>query len=74
MYGPAVVLTRLTTFAEAELLDGGRVEVETDCGLATRRIDWPADAENRFAAGRLRAELRPDGRMTAYGYDDAGRV
>ena len=63
------VVVRVATFAEAELLDGGRVEVETDCGLATRRIYWPADAENRFAAGRLRAELRPDGRMTAYDYD-----
>ena len=60
------VVVRVATFAEAELLDGGRVEVETDCGLATRRIYWPADAENRFAAGRLRAERRPDGRMTAY--------
>ena len=68
------VVTRVATFAEATLLDGGRVEVETDCGLTTSRVYWPADAANRFAAGRLRAEARPDGRMTAYDYDEATRT
>ncbi len=68
------IVTREATFSDVELLGGGRVETTTDCGLTTVRAFWPADADDRFQAGRLRAELRPNGRMTMYDYDGATRV
>ena len=63
-------VTRQATFTDAELMDGGRVETTTDCGLTTVRTYWPAASENRFEAGKLRGILRPDGRLTVCAYDE----
>ncbi len=67
------VTTRTASFMEAMDADGGRVEATSDCGLVTTTFHWPATAANRVAAGRVRAVVRPDGRMTThdYAYDAA---
>ena len=65
---------RTVSFMEATGVDGGLIEATSTCGLTTTTFYYPADEANRVAAGRVRATVRPDERMTAYAYaaDDAG--
>ena len=62
------VTVRTDSFMEATGEDGGLIEATAECGLLTTTFYYPADAQNRVEAGRVRARVRPDGRMTAYAY------
>ena len=61
-------LIREETFSDVMLLNGERIETTTTCGLATIKQFYAADSVNRYEAGKLKALLRPNGRMTWYDY------
>ena len=67
-------IVREETFSDVMLLNGERVETSTTCDLTTIRQFYSAASLNRFEAGKLKAVLRPDGRMTTYDYDAETQV
>ena len=60
------VTVRTDSFMEATGEDGGLIEATAACGLLTTIFYYPADAQNRVEAGRVRARVNPDSQKTNY--------